>query len=128
MHAQVSTESIREAINKVTSVVDRKNTRPILAYTLVEAANGELSFSATDLEVSAKVKIEAITEVPGSFCVNAKNFSDILRELPNSSLELKIDDNESRFEYRHPLILDDWSLISHSRYLVFKIDFCSKSY
>lgn len=95
MHAQVSTESIREAINKITSVVDRKNTRPILAYTLVEASNGEISFSATDLEVSAKVKIEAITEIPGSFCVNAKNFSDILRELPNSSLELKIDDNEN---------------------------------
>lgn len=95
MHAQVSTESIREAINKVTSVVDRKNTRPILAYTLVEASNGEISFSATDLEVSAKVKIEAITEVPGSFCVNAKNFSDILRELPNSSLELKIDESEN---------------------------------
>jgi len=93
MHAQVSTESIREAINKVTSVVDRKNTRPILAYTLVEAKNGELSFSATDLEVSAKVKIEAITEIPGSFCVNAKNFSDILRELPNSNLELKLDES-----------------------------------
>ncbi|MEC7277536.1 MAG: DNA polymerase III subunit beta [Bdellovibrionota bacterium] len=95
MHAQVSTESIREAINKVTSVVDRKNTRPILAYTLVEASDGQISFSATDLEVSAKVTIEAITEVPGSFCVNAKNFSDILRELPNSNLELKLDEKEN---------------------------------
>jgi DNA polymerase-3 subunit beta len=95
MHAQVSTESIREAITKVTSVVDRKNTRPILAYTLVEARDGQLSFSATDLEVSAKVTIEAVTEVAGSFCVNAKNFSDILRELPNSNLELKLDENEN---------------------------------
>jgi DNA polymerase-3 subunit beta len=95
MHAQVSTESIREAINKVTSVVDRKNTRPILAYTLVEASNGQISFSATDLEVSAKVTIEAVTEVQGSFCVNAKNFSDILRELPNSNLELKLDETQN---------------------------------
>lgn len=95
MHAQVSTESIREAITKVTSVVDRKNTRPILAYTLVEAKNGQISFSATDLEVSAKITIEAVTEIPGSFCVNAKNFSDILRELPNSNLELKLDENEN---------------------------------
>lgn len=95
MHAQVSTESIREAINKVTSVVDRKNTRPILAYTLVEAKDGMISFSATDLEVSAKVTIEAVTETPGSFCVNAKNFSDILRELPNSNLELILNESEN---------------------------------
>ena len=95
MQAQVSTESIREAINKITSVVDRKNTRPILAYTLVEAGNGTISFSATDLEVSAKVKIEAVTNLPGSFCVNAKNFSDILRELPNSNIELILNESEN---------------------------------
>ena len=95
MQAQVSTESIREAINKITSVVDRKNTRPILAYTLVEAGNGTISFSATDLEASAKVKIEAVTNLPGSFCVNAKNFSDILRELPNSNIELILNESEN---------------------------------
>lgn len=98
MHAQVSTESIREAITKVTSVVDKKNTRPILAYTLVEARDGQISFSATDLEVSAKVTIEAITEVPGAFCVNAKNFADILRELPNSTLEIKLDPSENNLK------------------------------
>ena len=27
---------------------------------------------------------------------------------------LRIDDSEIRFEYRHPLILDDGSLVSHS--------------
>ncbi len=40
--------------------------------------------------------------------------------------KLKINDNPIRFEYRHPLILDDGSLISDSDYSVeFKIDFCS---
>ena len=39
---------------------------------------------------------------------------------------LKIDDVRIRFEYRHPLILDDGSLISDSDYSAeFKIDFCS---
>ena len=46
-----------------------------------------------------------------------------------SSIEhkrLKITDNEIRFEYRHPLILDDGSLIADSDYTpLFKIDFCS---
>jgi len=39
---------------------------------------------------------------------------------------IKIDDAPIRFEYRHPLILNDGSLISDSDYSVaFKIDFCS---
>ena len=39
---------------------------------------------------------------------------------------INIDDSPIRFEYRHPLILDDGSLISDSDYSVeFKIDFCS---
>jgi hypothetical protein len=40
--------------------------------------------------------------------------------------KLKIDDSPIRFEYRHPLILNDGSLISDSDYSIgFKIDFCS---
>ena len=39
---------------------------------------------------------------------------------------LKIDDSLIRFEYRHPLLLEDGSIISDSDYSVeFKIDFCS---
>ena len=39
---------------------------------------------------------------------------------------VKIDDSEIRFEYRHPLILKDGSLISHSDYApLFKINVCS---
>ena len=41
--------------------------------------------------------------------------------------KLKINDASYRFEYRHPLLLSDGSLISDSEYSVeFKIDFCSK--
>lgn len=39
---------------------------------------------------------------------------------------IKIDDSPIRFEYRHPLLLHDGSIISDSDYSVeFKIDFCS---
>ena len=39
---------------------------------------------------------------------------------------LNIDDHPIRFEYRHPLLLEDGSIISESDYSpVFKIDFCS---
>ena len=39
---------------------------------------------------------------------------------------IKIDDSEIRFEYRHPLIFEDGSLVSHSESApLFKIDVCS---
>ena len=45
----------------------------------------------------------------------------------NEFPKIKIDDSPIRFEYQHPLILDDGTLISDSGYSVeFKIDFCSK--
>lgn len=95
MLVRVPTEQIRDSINKVLSVVDKKNTRPILTYTLVTAKEDSIEFSATDLEVSSKIKISAQVETAGTFCVNAKNLSDILRELPSSILELKIEKEEN---------------------------------
>ena len=39
---------------------------------------------------------------------------------------IHIDDSPVRFEYRHPMIFEDGTLISHSDYApLFKIDFCS---
>jgi len=98
MQVKVSSDSIRDAINKVVTVVDKRNTRPILAYTLIEARDGILSFSATDMEVSAKIQINAEVTNPGSFCVNAKNFFDILKELPSTDIELNLNESENSLQ------------------------------
>jgi len=44
-----------------------------------------------------------------------------IKEFPRNN----IDNSESRFLYRHPLLLDDGSLISNGNGPQFKIDFCS---
>ena len=56
------------------------------------------------------------------------DINEMLNQITNIEefSRVKIDDAPIRFEYRHPLILDDGSLISDSDYSVeFKIDFCS---
>lgn len=51
-----------------------------------------------------------------------KNFN----ELKRFGIDVRSDDGPIRFEYRHPIILDDGSLISHSDYSpLFKIGLCS---
>ncbi|TDJ05279.1 MAG: DNA polymerase III subunit beta [Deltaproteobacteria bacterium] len=86
MKGQVQTEHLRNDLNKILSVVDKKNSRPILSYTLFKAEKNSIEFSATNLEVSAKVVIPAIVENSGTFCVNAKNIFDIVRELPDGDI------------------------------------------
>lgn len=93
MIVNVHTELIRNAVNKILTVVDKKKSRPILTYTLVNVSNHKIEFSATDLEVSAKVSINAEVKQEGSFCVNAKNLFDILRELPQADIHLEIEDD-----------------------------------
>lgn len=91
----VETELFRNALNKILSVVDKKNSRPILAYCLISAKEDQLELSATDLEVSAKVILDAKVENPGNFCVNAKTLFEILRELPQSFLTLTTNDDKT---------------------------------
>lgn len=93
MKLQVSSTSLREAINKLISVVDRKSSRPILANCLFEAKNNQITLIATDLEVSAKILIPAKVDSEGSFCINTKNISDILRELPENLINLEVQNN-----------------------------------
>ena len=86
MSFKVEQSRLKDAINKVVSVVDKRNTRPILAYVLFEADGDELCISATDLEVSAKVVLKTKVENRVRFCVNAKNLSDILKEPPDAEM------------------------------------------
>lgn len=82
---------LRDAIGKLLSVVDRKNSRPILTNCLIKADNNNLEIVATDLEVSAKLILKAKVEESGSVCLNTKNIADILRELPNDEVKLTLE-------------------------------------
>ena len=62
MKLKVDTDSLRDALNKILTVIDKKNSRPILTYTLLTVSNERIYLSATDLEVSAKYSINASTE------------------------------------------------------------------
>ncbi len=92
MKLTIPSQILRDAINKVLSVVDKKNSRPILTNCLLKASQGQLEIIATDLEVSAKILLKAQVETEGSFCINSKNIAEILRELPNDDVVLNVED------------------------------------
>jgi DNA polymerase-3 subunit beta len=95
MELSIQSEILKDAINKLSGVIDRKISRPILTNCLVTIENKTLILSATDTEVSVKIVLNADSNQNGSFCINIKNFGDILRELPNDKLNLKIEKDKN---------------------------------
>ena len=93
MKGVIQTGQLRNALGKILSVVENKAARPNLAYALIEADGESFSISATNVEVSSKVIVDGRIDDGGRFCVDAKKLSDILREMPEGSVEMNLKDN-----------------------------------
>ena len=94
MKFSVHRNPLLEALNKIQSVVEKKNTVPILSNILFSVEGQELSIAATDLEVGMKIKISVNGQADGKITLSAKAFLDIVKELPQSELELTRKEND----------------------------------
>ncbi|OFZ62533.1 MAG: DNA polymerase III subunit beta, partial [Bdellovibrionales bacterium RIFOXYB2_FULL_36_6] len=95
MHLNVHAHELKSVISRISTIVDKKNTRPILSCILLVAKNNHLQLSCTDQEVAAQIFISAEIFEEGSFCVNAKNLSDVLRDFPDSIISISFNDQEN---------------------------------
>ncbi len=90
MDLSISKAELSKALFITESIVEKRTTMPILSNVLLSAADGKLKISATDLEVTALATVPAKVKASGSITVNAKVFADIVRELPDSEVTLKL--------------------------------------
>jgi len=81
-----------QGLQTVTSAVSSRNTLPILANILFETENNKLILSGTDLELSIKCEIEANIVNEGSITIPAKKLLEIVRELPETDITIKLND------------------------------------
>ncbi len=65
---------------------------PILNNFLLEAKDGKFSVSASDLDTSIRLSIEAVATQDGSVLVPAKRFASIVRELPRARIEISVNE------------------------------------
>lgn len=100
MNIKINTNILRDGLNKILTVIDKKNSRPILTNCMVNVLENNLEIIATDLEVTAKLNLEAQTTQTGSFCISTKNFSEIVRELPEGLVELIINQESNLLELK----------------------------
>lgn len=92
MKLSIERAALLKALAQAQSVVERRNTIPILANVLIEADGATVSFRATDLDIEVVDRAPAMVERPGATTVSAVMLHEIVRKLPDGALVSLIDD------------------------------------
>jgi len=95
MKISVERGVLLKAVGQAQSVVERRNTIPILANVLIEAEGDAVSFRATDLDIEVVDKAPAMVERAGATTVSATTLHEIVRKLPDGALVVLTSDEAS---------------------------------
>ncbi|GBD41869.1 DNA polymerase III subunit beta [bacterium HR39] len=85
MRLRIERSALLKSLAHVQNVVERRTTVPILANVKLDAADGELALTATDLDVALTTSEPAEVERPGATTVPAQLFSELVRKLPEGA-------------------------------------------
>ena len=92
MNIKIERSKLLPTLSLVCSVVERRQTLPILANLYFNLADRILTLVGTDLEVEITQSIEDIDGDNGSFTVSARKILDITRMLPeNAEITFKVE-------------------------------------
>jgi DNA polymerase-3 subunit beta len=86
MKATIERATLLKSLSHVQSVVERRNTIPILSNVLIEAReDGSIRLMATDLDLQVDESVPANVGQAGATTVSAHTLFDIVRKLPDGS-------------------------------------------
>ncbi len=86
MKLSIERATLLKALAQAQSVVERRNTIPILANVLIEAEGGQVSVRAPDLDIEIVDRAPAMIERAGATTVSAVMLHEIVRKLPDGAL------------------------------------------
>lgn len=120
MKATIERAILLKSLGHVQSVVERRNTIPILSNVLIEAReDGSLRLMATDLDLQVDESVPASVSQPGATTVSAHTLFDIVRKLPEggqvelTAAEGKMQVVAGRSRFRLPTLpRDDFPVIA----------------
>lgn len=85
MKVTIERAQLLKSLGHVQSVVERRNTIPILANVLIDAKDGRLQLTATDMDLALAESIECSVSQPGATTAPAHTLYDIARKLPEGA-------------------------------------------
>ena len=91
MKIKINQRELSRHINIVQKSISSRTTLQILDGILLEAKNGRLKLTGTDLELSIESFVECEVIEAGSIIVNSRIFGDIIKKLENDLVTIEID-------------------------------------
>ena len=85
-------DKILKALNSVTKAVASKTTMPILEGILIQTNDNEVKLTTYDLEIGIEYIIECEVKEQGATVVNAIMFSEIIRKLPYTEIDIELNE------------------------------------
>jgi len=93
MKIEAAKNVLLNGIQKVQNVISTRATLPILSNILMEAQQGQLKLTATDLDIGISCVVPVDVKEPGTITIPAKRFGDIIKELPDDSVSIETKKN-----------------------------------
>ncbi|RDD63088.1 DNA polymerase III subunit beta [Ferruginivarius sediminum] len=91
MKLTIERAALLKSLGHVHSVVERRNTIPILSNVLLDARDGRLGLTATDMDLTIVEEVAAEVGEPGATTAPAHTLYDIVRKLPDGAqIELAV--------------------------------------
>lgn len=85
MQFEVTKPALLKALGNVNGAVEKKNTIPVLQNVKIEAQNGKVILSATDMDILVTSNFNTEMQNNGLTTVPAQMFYDIIRKIPDAS-------------------------------------------
>lgn len=93
MELTIQKQSLLEVLQTAQGIVEKRSSMPILSNILIETRDEEVQIVATDLQVGIRLKCPAQIIQPGGISILARKFYEIVRELPDEEIYLKLKEN-----------------------------------
>ena len=94
MKFKIPHKKLLKALQKVQSIVERREIKPILSNILIKTGGEGIEINATNLEVSIKEFLEAEIFEKGSMVLDAKKAFEIIKEMPDKEIYFKRKEND----------------------------------
>jgi DNA polymerase-3 subunit beta len=88
----IAKDQLVTGLQTVQNVVGSRTTLPILSNVLLQAGEGKVQLTATDLDVTIACTVTATVEAPGWITLPVKRLFEIVRELPAMEVDLELQD------------------------------------
>src|SRR5690606_30805134 len=102
MKSSTNREQLLKPLQQVASVVERRQTLPVLSNVLLEVSGGKLSLTGTDLELELVARLELAGDgQDGETTVPARKLVDICKSLPaEAEIRVRSEEHTSELQSR----------------------------